>query len=186
MFEFLLTTDTAIAGDLIQRETTIASDLLQRTASTTRVQHIVQLSLAPVFLLAAIGAMMNVMNSRLIWIATRIEKIERALDTGDGGRLGEEMPVLQERRVYAQRAVMFSTASALTICVVVGLLFVSAFIRPQIGTLTAAAWIVTMGLLMVSLVLFLLETRLASGSAQKRRTQSREILRKRAEKNARG
>ena len=163
-------------------DTTIAGDLLERTASTTRVQHIVQLSLAPVFLLAAIGAMMNVMTSRLIWIATRIENIERALDAGKAGRLGEEMPVLQQRRVYAQRAVMFSTASALTICVVVALLFISAFIRPQIGTLTAVAWILTMALLMVGLMLFLLETRLASGSAHKRRLQSREILRRRAER----
>lgn len=169
---------------LLAAEGNIAGELIDRTSSTTRVQEIVQLSLAPVFLLAAIGAMMNVMTSRLIWIATRIEAIERAMETGEGGRLGEEIPALQQRRVYAQRAVMFSTASALTICVVVGLLFVSAFIRPQIGTLTAIAWIVTMGFLMVGLVLFLFETRLASGSAQERRKQSREILRRKAEKRA--
>ena len=173
MFDLLLAADPSLAGEL-----------LERTASTSRVQQIVQLSLAPVFLLAAIGAVMNVMTSRLIWIATRIEDIERVLDSGEGGRLGEEIPVLQQRRVYAQRAVMFSTASALTICVVVALLFVSAFIRPQIGTVTAVAWIVTMGLLMVGLVLFLLETRLATGSAHERRRQSRAILRKKAEKRS--
>ena len=172
MLDLLLAADPSLAGEL-----------LERTASTSRVQQIVQLSLAPVFLLAAIGAV-NVMTSRLIWIATRIEDIERVLDSGEGGRLGEEIPVLQQRRVYAQRAVMFSTASALTICVVVALLFVSAFIRPQIGTVTAVAWIVTMGLLMVGLVLFLLETRLASGSAHERRRQSRAILRKKAEKRS--
>ena len=65
----------------------------------------------------------------------------------------------------------------------VALLFVSAFIRPQIGTLTAVAWITTMALLMIGLVLFLLETRLASGNAYKRRLQSAEILRKRAERS---
>lgn len=169
MYEFLLAADGNFAGALIER-----------TSSTSRVQHIVQLSLAPVFLLAAIGAIMNVMTSRLIWIANRIEEIEHALEAGDAGRLGEELPVLQQRRVYAQRAVMFSTASALTICIVVALLFVSAFIRPQIGTLTAVSWIVTMGLLMAGLVLFLLETRLASGSAHERRRQSRKILRRKA------
>jgi hypothetical protein len=173
MFEILSAADVTIAGELIER-----------TSSTERVQRIVQLSLAPVFLLAAIGAVMNVMTSRLIWIASRIEEIEHTLEAGEGGRLGEEIPVLQQRRVYAQRAVMFSTASALTICIVVGLLFVSAFIRPQIGTLTAVAWIVTMALLMIGLVLFLLETRLASGSAQERRKQSRAILRRKAEREA--
>lgn len=39
----------------------IASDLLERTSSTLRVQEIVRLSLAPAFLLAGIGAIMNVM-----------------------------------------------------------------------------------------------------------------------------
>lgn len=171
MFEFFLAADATIAGEL-----------LQRTANTSRVQAIVQLSLAPVFLLAAIGAIMNVMTTRLIWIATRIEKIERAFERGEAGRQIEELPVLKERRVYCQRAVMFSTASGLAICVVVALLFISAFIPPQIGTLTAVVWIATMALLMISLGLFLLETRLATGSARQRRIQSQRILRKQAEK----
>ncbi len=173
MFDLILTADANLAGQL-----------LQRTANTSRVQQIVQLSLAPVFLLAAIGAIMNVMTTRLIWIANRIEEIERAVERGKAGRAAEELPVLEERRIYCQRSVIFSTAAGLAICVVVTLLFVSAFIRPQLGTLTAVVWIVTMTLLMISLVLFLLETRLASASARQRRVQSREILRKKAEKEA--
>ncbi|PZP18065.1 MAG: DUF2721 domain-containing protein, partial [Kocuria rhizophila] len=54
----------------------LAGDLIARTSSTARVQEIVELSLAPVFLLAAIGALLNVVNSRLIWIVDRVNRIE--------------------------------------------------------------------------------------------------------------
>ena len=45
-----------------------AFDLIERTSSTLRVQQVVQLSLAPAFLLAGIGAGMNVMTLSLIHI----------------------------------------------------------------------------------------------------------------------
>ena len=42
-------------ADLLTSAVPVASDILERTASTPRVQQIVSLSLAPAFLLAAIG-----------------------------------------------------------------------------------------------------------------------------------
>jgi HAMP domain-containing protein len=45
---------------------------------------------------------------------------------------------------------------------VIALLFVSAFITPQIGTLTALAWIATMALLIGGLMLFVAETLVAA------------------------
>ena len=68
-----------------------ASDLVNRTSNTMRVQQVLQLSLTPVFLLAAIGAVMNTMTQRLIWIATRIEAIEEAAELGEAGRRPEEL-----------------------------------------------------------------------------------------------
>ncbi|QKG72786.1 DUF2721 domain-containing protein [Erythrobacter mangrovi] len=141
---------------------TPAIDLLERTSSTAQVQHVVQLSLAPAFLLAAIGAVMNVMTNRLIWVANKIEKIVAADEEGRAGILLEELPALEKRRVYAQRAVMLSTAAALTISIVIVLLFVSAFVRTPLGTLVALAWIVTMSFLVAGLASFLMETRTAA------------------------
>ncbi|MFA6219155.1 MAG: DUF2721 domain-containing protein [Erythrobacter sp.] len=139
-----------------------ASALIERTSSTAQVQHVVQLSLAPAFLLAAIGAVMNVMTNRLIWVANKIEKIVAADEEGRAGSMIEELPALEKRRTYAQRAVMLSTAAALTISIVIVLLFVSAFVRTPLGTLVALAWIVTMGFLVAGLAFFLLETRTAA------------------------
>ena len=149
-------------------------DLIERTSSSLRVQNVVQLSLAPAFLLAGIGAVMNVMTNRLIWVANKIERILAADENDTAGELVEELPALEQRRVYAQRAVMLSTASAFTISVVIMLLFISAFVRTPLGTLVAVSWLVTMALLMAGLASFLLETRTAA-----RRNHERMMQRKR-------
>lgn len=137
-------------------------ELIDRTSSTLRVQNVVQLSLAPAFLLAGIGAVMNVMTNRLIWVANKIEKIMAADEEGRAGVLVDELPALEKRRVHAQRAVMLSTASALTISIVIMLLFVSAFVTAPMGTLVTIVWLLTMALLAAGLASFLLETRTAA------------------------
>ncbi|WP_338241209.1 DUF2721 domain-containing protein [Aurantiacibacter hainanensis] len=154
----------------------LTGDLIERTSSTVRVQEIVQLSLAPVFLLAAIGAMLNVMNLRLTWLFDRIEFIERRVEDGVEDRLSEELPALIQRQRNAQMAVNLSTSAALTICLVVAILFISAFIEPRIGTLVAMLWIATMFQLSWALALFFRETSLASATARERRRRSRDIL----------
>ncbi|MXP13355.1 DUF2721 domain-containing protein [Altererythrobacter confluentis] len=163
--------------DLLATEPSLATELIERTSSSLRVQGIVQLSLAPVFLLAAIGAVLNVMNARLMWIVDGIDLLENAMHNGTAGIDAEQMPALRRRQDYAQNAVNLCTASALTICLIVSALFISAFIKPQIGTFVAICWIVTMALLFVGLLFFVLETRIATSSARDRRKLSRKILR---------
>ncbi|QWC56289.1 DUF2721 domain-containing protein [Erythrobacter sp. 3-20A1M] len=153
----------------------LSSDLLESTRSTVRVQAIVQLSLAPAFLLAGIGAVMNVMTNRLIWVANRIETIREREADGRAGEMVADLPSLEQRRLYAQAALMFSTAAALVISIVIALLFVSAFIRPQIGTLIAIAWIVTMIFLVLGLGCFALEARTA---ARRNRLRLRAMVRR--------
>lgn len=148
--------------DLLADGGSIASELVERTSSTVRVQEIVRLSLAPAFLLAGIGAIMNVMVSRLIWVAERIERLQARMEEDLSPHDRGSLIRLGRRRTLVQRAVMFSTAAALTICVVIALLFVSAFITPQIGTVTAIAWILTMVFLITGLVHFAAETVMAA------------------------
>ncbi len=135
----------------------LAFEIFERTASTPRVQQVVQLSLAPAFLLSGIGAIMNVIMSRMIWIAKRIETIDDKL---------REHGWLMRRRRLMQGAIMFSTAAAVMISFVIGMLFISAYITAQIGTLIAFLWVLTMALLVTGLGFFLLETRLAAIGAQ--------------------
>lgn len=164
----------------------LAGDLLERTSSSLRVQGIVQLSLAPVFLLAAIGAVLNVVNARLMWIVDGIDRLDATSEADPAMREREELPALRRRRTYAQHAVNLCTGAALTICIIVATLFISAFIEPQIGTLVAGLWVLTMGLLFLGLFYFLLETRIATSTARERRRLSRKIIAKQADKEETG
>ena len=141
-------------------------EIIERTASTPRVQQVVQLSLAPAFLLSGIGAVMNVIMARMIWIAKRIETIEDKMEDHRTPRQARELGWLMRRRKLMQGAIMFSTASAVMISLVIGLLFISAYITAQIGTVIAALWVLTMALLVTGLGFFLMETRLAAVGAQ--------------------
>lgn len=142
-----------------------ALEIFERTASTPRVQQVVQLSLAPAFLLSGIGAIMNVVMSRMIWIAKRVEKIEDLAENERRARQVLELGWLQQRRKLAQTAILFTTASAVMISTVIALLFIAAYIKAQIGTLIAAMWVLTMALLITGLAFFFMETRLAARGA---------------------
>lgn len=143
-----------------------AAEILERTASTPRVQQVVQLSLAPAFLLSGIGAIMNVIMSRMIWIAKRVENIEEKMEEQRTAKQARELAWLMRRRKLMQGAIMFSTAAAVMISLVIGMLFISAYIYAQIGTVIAIMWVTTMLLLVTGLGFFLLETRLAARGAQ--------------------
>ena len=163
---------------------TAFGDLLERTASTPRVQSILQLSLAPVFLLAGIGAFLNVMNLRLTWLVERIGSIETALEKRPDMRAADELPVLRRRQRYAHHAVNLSTAAALMICATVALLFVSAFVRTSLGTFVAISWIGAMALIFAALTFFLRETSLATRGLADTRDLSRRIAEREANEEA--
>lgn len=142
-----------------------AFEILERTASTPRVQQVVQLSLAPAFLLGAIGAVMNVIMTRLTWVAGRLERIDNLPEEERTDRQLLEIDWLHARRRAAQTATKFATGAAVIICVVIALLFVSAYVHVQIGTLIAALWVLTMLLLVTGLGFFFHETLLAAKGA---------------------
>lgn len=151
-------------------------ELIARTSSSMRVQGVVQLSLAPAFLLAGIGAIMNVMTNRLIWVADRIDRIRIAEEAGAAGHMVDDLPALERRRILAQRAVMMSTAAALAIAIVIVLLFVSAFVYVSIGTLVAAVWMLAMAFLIAGLGFFVMETRTAAKRNRERMLKQRGLI----------
>src|SRR5690606_8970094 len=162
--------------DLLTAETSISGQLLQPTSSPARMQQMVQLSLTPAFLLAAIGAFLNVMNQRLTWIVDRVHGLEQIEETGLGNRETEELPVLRRRRTFAHMAINLGTAAGLLICAVVGITFVSAFVRPALGSVVALCWITAMALVFGALSYFLLGTRLATKSTRDTRRISRKLV----------
>lgn len=153
----------------------LAGDFLQRTSSTARVQQMVQLSLAPVFLLAAVGAFLNVMNQRITWIIDRVHRLERMNEADIQDREIEELPVLRRRRWFAHLSINLSTTAGLLICVVVGLTFMSAFVRPPLGSVVAFIWVTVMALFFAALLAFLSEVQLATKSSRDTRILSKKL-----------
>lgn len=152
---------------LAQVDQPAALEFLERTASTPRVQQAVELSLAPAFLLVGIGSIMNVMMARLIWLAGRIERLAEPVDGACEVTHAHELIWLRNRRKFARLAIKFSTGAAVTISLVIALLFLSAYIETPIGTAVAVLWVVTIGLLITGLVYFLRETFLAADGPRK-------------------
>lgn len=151
----------------------VASDILERTASTSRVREAVELSLAPAFLLVGIGGLLNVMMQRLVWLAGRIERIcvnSTSPSPDFLSRIPFEVEVewLSRRRRLVRIAIKFSTAAAAVISLVIALLFVSAFIKPNIGVLVAILWVSTIGLLITGLGYFLRESLMAADSPREK------------------
>lgn len=151
--------------EILNVATSMASQLLEGTSSTARVQQMVQRSLTPVFLLAAIGAFLNVINQRLTWIVDRVHALETGSDAPLQTVRSQALPRLRQRRKFAHMAINLSTGAGLFICMVVGLTFVSAFVRPAIGSAVALCWIAAMLAVFGALVSFLMETQLAMRSS---------------------
>ncbi len=147
--------------EILNSAASMASQLLEGTSNTARVQQMVQRSLTPVFLLAALGAFLNVINQRLTWIVDRVHTLETETDTV----CSKALPRLRQRRKFAHMALNLSTGGGLFICMVVGLTFVSAFVRPAIGSAVALCWIAAMLAVFGALVSFLVETQLAMRSS---------------------
>ena len=155
-----------------------ALDILEQTSSTPRVLQMLQFSLAPAFLLVAIGSIMNVMMARLTWVANRIERLEAKFEDKPEEPCEDELSWLERRRSIAQRAVMFSTAAAGLISVQIAALFFSASVEFKIGTLIAVLWVATMALLITGLSFFFRETWIAAKGPVTRAPTARSIAKK--------
>ena len=140
----------------------IATEVLEGTASSMAVQELVRLSLAPAFLLVAIGGIMNVMMARLTWVAGRLERLAEPAQGACNVSHHKEVQWLRARRRLARLAIKFSTGAAVTVSVVIAVLFVSTFVEAQIGTFVVILWVLTIGLLITGLAFFLRETLLAA------------------------
>lgn len=131
----------------------------------TEIAAIVQLAVAPVFLLAGIGAFLNVCAGRLARIVERARSVEPQLLGSRGAehdRLQGEIRILDRRMALVSRAIWLSVLSAVLTCAVVVLLFAGSLLKAEFGTTIALLFIATMIALGLGFAVFLLETRVAS------------------------
>jgi hypothetical protein len=131
----------------------------------------IQLAVAPVFLLTATGAMLNVMVTRLGRVVDRARHLEEHLESYGEVRRAlaqADLAVLGRRMAAANWAVAFSTGAALLVCMVVGLLFFEEQTGLPLGGFIAWLFIAATALLTCGLLLFLWEVQLALRSVRVR------------------
>lgn len=131
----------------------------------SQVAQTIQLALAPVFLLAGIGAFLNVCTGRLARVIDRARKVEDRVLASRGkehDRLVSEIRVLDRRISVVNIAIFLSVASACAVCLVVILLFAAELVNAHLGTAIALLFIVAMLLQAGAFATFIQEIRLAS------------------------
>jgi hypothetical protein len=124
------------------------------------VAHVIQLAIAPVFLLSGIGALLGVMTGRLSRIIDRARRLEVAPVPDDSdlhARINTELGVLGRRARLVSRAIALCTTSALLIATVVIVLFVGAFFRRDLSPVIGILFVSAMVALCIGLVTFLQE-----------------------------
>jgi len=128
---------------------------------------LIQLAVAPVFLLTGAGTLLNVLGTRLGRVVDRSrvlnEKI-KALAREEQAPLVTEFEMLQKRRRLVNMAIASTVATMLVICVLIASMFVGFLLDLHVSVLIATLFIIAMLGLVGGLVLFLREALLASAS----------------------
>jgi hypothetical protein len=139
--------------------------------------HIIQLSIAPVFLLTGVGTNMLVLTNRLARIIDRSraleEKMNHLANALPALALQEESDILFSRAQKINRAITLSTTCALLICVVVAALFLGDALDLRLGTLIATLFVMAMVALTASFIYLLREILLATEFLNRRRDAGR-------------
>jgi mannose/fructose/N-acetylgalactosamine-specific phosphotransferase system component IIC len=129
------------------------------------IAHVIQLAVAPVFLLTGVAAFLAVMANRLARVIDRARLIEaRWGEIADSARTAarSELAILARRAHLASWAINFSTFSALLICTVISTLFIDAFLGTRLKWVVGGFFVASMLALFVGLICFLREVYLAT------------------------
>ena len=131
------------------------------------VAHVIQLAVAPVFLLSGIGAILAVMTNRLGRIIDRARVLEEKLDSA--GRellptMRTDLAILSRRAKLISRAITLCVTTALFVCTVIAVMFLSASLGFDATIPVTILFVAAMATFFLGLVWFLQEIYLATVS----------------------
>jgi hypothetical protein len=142
--------------------------LLQVDARVSSVAQVIQLSVAPVFLLSGVGTLLIVLTNRLARIVDRTRALEgRPGGPPDTPPAEAELDMLHRRAHLINWAVSLSTLAALLICCVVGVLFVGAFLDVHLARAVALCFVAAMAAMIGALLCFLREILFATSGLRR-------------------
>jgi len=127
----------------------------------------IQLALAPVFVLVAMGNIMNILSTRLARVVDRSRHLQKehvATSGPEHDRVVREIRILDRRIHLITRSITLLVLTGLTIGLCVALLFVEELLGVNLQQVAGATFFLAIVLLMSALWLFLLEIRIAAGA----------------------
>jgi len=122
--------------------------------------HVIQLAITPVFLLTAVGTLINVLVNRLGRSVDRRRTLTAALSHVEGDVAASargELTYVQRRVRLIYSAILLAVLCALLICLLIAIAFIDALIAMNLAQLVAILFVLAMLALIGSLGLFLRE-----------------------------
>jgi hypothetical protein len=140
---------------------------MEHFAPINAISEAIQLSVAPVFLLTGIGAILSVLANRFGRVVDRLRRVEsrmaRVKSEENRNRLLSETNALWSRIKVINWAMRLAVSSALLICIVVMSLFIGDFGGIDMGKVLTFLFIAALLLLILALLLFLIEVSISTG-----------------------
>ena len=131
---------------------------MEQATSIQAIAQVIQLGVAPVFLLAGIGGLLSVLSTRLGRIIDRARIIERRIPQAQHEEhlqlLRGEAAALWTRIDLINWAIRLCVSGALTVCLVIVTLFIGDFVHVNLSTAIAVLFVMAM-LLIISGLVFL-------------------------------
>ena len=127
------------------------------------VSQLIQLSVAPVFLLAGVAGLLNVFTGRLSRIIDKVDKLDKyeeeniLKDEKSISKITQRREFLTMRMKNTNLAILFSTSTGLLVAMVIVTMFLSAIFNFKDFLFIAILFILAMICLIISLFLFLRE-----------------------------
>ena len=128
------------------------------SAPVLDIAHVVQMAVAPVFLLTGVGAILSVLTTRLSRVIDRGRQLDQWVREGhDPTDYAHELGKLARRNILINNAITLATLSAFFVCAVILVILASQVImdRTIFSDSVATLFILAMLCLICALILFL-------------------------------
>ena len=138
---------------------------MQAETPVVAIGHVIQLAVAPVFLLTGVSGLLAVLTTRLARIIDRARTLEERVTRADQAHqatIHTELGLLSRRARLINTSVSLCTVCALLICGVIITLFVSAFFSTDMSPVIGFSFTGAMLALFWALVSLLREVQLAT------------------------
>jgi hypothetical protein len=119
--------------------------------------HMIQLAIAPVFLLTGVATKLTVLTNRLGRIIDRTRVLEDRLRAGPNDEYTEELDMLYVRSHLINNAITSSTGCGFLVCLVIAMLFLGDSTDIKLDQYIAASFVLAMCGLIFSFIFFLRE-----------------------------